>query len=440
MNLKILALILIIKIFNADIVKEPDSNILRALLELNVQDVEESLKRSADPNLIPTLSTCLSLKLSNISCDIIPNVPLIHMTIGGGSERHFQIATLLLDYGADPNTHGPHFPPAILYALGFSKAPSDGMAATIHRILSNKKYRGKFNLGGSLLSWNRQRGYLHEPTLLSYAVLKNFAKGVVTLIKDGKVDVNEADIYGVTPLHLAAWMGFSEVGAILLSNHADVTATDRGGKTPLHYAGCRGHFQFLQLFTDSALLSLHVSATRRLVIDKDAYGQSALDIAASFPHLSNISRELVQYLRSAGAMDEQEANHIMVTEMKPLKRRGAQPLLSKDYGWECVSYPSLIDSRVNTIETVHISELSKARFVQRYLSALRPVLITGNMTGRGKPWGIWQHMERSRFVERYGGLRVDTVSAAGDHIPSTSLIPSPSPLHAAGNHTLRPVL
>ena len=50
-------------------------------------------------------------------------------------------------------------------------------------------------------------------------------------------DINKADDYGRTPLHVAASAEYSEMARFLIENSADVHVTTAGeNQTPLHYA------------------------------------------------------------------------------------------------------------------------------------------------------------------------------------------------------------
>src|SRR5205809_5703107 len=53
---------------------------------------------------------------------------------------------------------------------------------------------------------------------------------------DGGADVNAADEYGRTALHVAAKDKSTEVIKLLLSRGADVNRQDKDGRTPLHLA------------------------------------------------------------------------------------------------------------------------------------------------------------------------------------------------------------
>ena len=54
----------------------------------------------------------------------------------------------------------------------------------------------------------------------------------------------------VTPLHNAAYRGFSECVTLLLSKGASVDAKDQSGDTPLHFASAGGHTHVVQILVE----------------------------------------------------------------------------------------------------------------------------------------------------------------------------------------------
>ena len=72
-------------------------------------------------------------------------------------------------------------------------------------------------------------------------------KEVVCILLDAGALVNEADKYGITPLHLAADHGQIDIVKILLDSGADVNKASASGNTPLHLGVRNGHDEVIQL-------------------------------------------------------------------------------------------------------------------------------------------------------------------------------------------------
>lgn len=73
-------------------------------------------------------------------------------------------------------------------------------------------------------------------------------KAAVQQLLSKHADVNEADSYGLSPLHIAASLGHTECLRLLLQeNAADPNATDAHGNTPLHLAALNNRIEAISL-------------------------------------------------------------------------------------------------------------------------------------------------------------------------------------------------
>jgi ankyrin repeat protein len=83
---------------------------------------------------------------------------------------------------------------------------------------------------------------------LLHVSVENGHEGVVRILIDSGVDVNERDRYeGNTALHIAVWQKNEAVLRLLVESGADVNATDNLGRTPLHQAVATGFEAGLRL-------------------------------------------------------------------------------------------------------------------------------------------------------------------------------------------------
>jgi hypothetical protein len=71
---------------------------------------------------------------------------------------------------------------------------------------------------------------------------------VKSLVKEHPDLVSSQDeLYGQTPLHIAAFNGHKDVAEFLLANGADVNAKAKNGSTPLHLAAAKGYNGIVEL-------------------------------------------------------------------------------------------------------------------------------------------------------------------------------------------------
>jgi len=121
-----------------------------------------------------------------------------------------------------------------------------------------------------------------EGNLRRAAILGNVAEAK-KLIAEG-TNVNAADSYGLTSLHLAAVRGHLGVVQLLLESGANVTATDEDGYTALHTAAGNGKLEVAKL--------LLARGARPDIRNK--FGETPLDVAQA-----NGRKEVVAVLERA---------------------------------------------------------------------------------------------------------------------------------------------
>ena len=127
----------------------------------------------------------------------------------------------LFDYQL-PSSSGDSFqgyPIAIAYALGLGATPNNEHASFLQR--THATFPHLFEDAASAQRIEKWRNDTGNPPLLHIPILRPdgvvFFDGVYTLVTDFKYDVdNAADAWGVTPLHLAAWLGDSHLLRFLL--------------------------------------------------------------------------------------------------------------------------------------------------------------------------------------------------------------------------------
>jgi len=76
------------------------------------------------------------------------------------------------------------------------------------------------------------------------AVKEYLAAGTDKNVRTGK--------WGDTPLHRAAFWGYTEIVELLINNEVDVNAKDKYGCTPLHDAAEYSHLEIAEMLIDRA--------------------------------------------------------------------------------------------------------------------------------------------------------------------------------------------
>ena len=101
-------------------------------------------------------------------------------------------------------------------------------------------YREKLNENGLDIGYDIGRNEMHQSVLDDdYASFKNHA--------ENRDNNSEADIFGWTPLHLAAFLGLDEFVLGLIEADSDARAIDLAGQLPIDLAGSEGHTKIVEL-------------------------------------------------------------------------------------------------------------------------------------------------------------------------------------------------
>lgn len=87
--------------------------------------------------------------------------------------------------------------------------------------------------------------------LLLSAVMENNTEELAKILREGNVNVNQANSIGRLPIHEAASEGFLECAQILIENGANLTLECSEGFTPLEAAVISGNFECAELLIRS---------------------------------------------------------------------------------------------------------------------------------------------------------------------------------------------
>ncbi|KAF4449037.1 hypothetical protein F53441_7687 [Fusarium austroafricanum] len=170
-----------------------------------------------------------------------------------------QMTRFLLDQGADPNFLSIHHETPLHLALKETLYDSkfrDSWTDPDDRIECTLEYVKDEEYGSSRAFINETRSAI-----------------INLLLEHPRIDVNVQDIYGVSPLHIAARHKLSEslIGK-LMGKGAKISTRTTNGKTPLHFACQKGHLASVKIFLNSGADPE----------DRDADGVNALHYAAQY--------------------------------------------------------------------------------------------------------------------------------------------------------------
>ena len=84
-----------------------------------------------------------------------------------------------------------------------------------------------------------------------------------------ELDITTRDPEGRTPLHLAAWYGYTATVRRMLLQHAEVDARDSKERTPAHWSAFKGYLEVIKLLVENGA---DVNA-------RDAGGRTVLQMA-----------------------------------------------------------------------------------------------------------------------------------------------------------------
>lgn len=110
--------------------------------------------------------------------------------------------------------------------------------------------------------------------VLHLAILHKKLQIAKVLILEGKVGINDIDLYGCTPLHFASIYNYPDLVRLLLEHGAKIDNQDTGGRTTLHFAAIYGHAEVGKI-----LLEYHANVD---IVDNSR--STALDFAVQYSH------------------------------------------------------------------------------------------------------------------------------------------------------------
>ena len=236
------------------------------------------------------------------SCDDLGRVPLHRVSQGGQlvmPKSSLEIAQLLIDFSADVNAtddegRSPLHAAAqsgyreIVELLLGSGASLDARSTNQETPLDRACAYGKHDIAHFLIDRGSDINSRddHDFTPLHAASRWGHIEAARVLL-DYCSDVNVREWRSWTPLHVASRDGYVEVARLLIDRGADVYAQEEDGWTPLHLASHAGYLEVVKLLID-----------RGTIVDcRNDKQQTPLGVASEFGFL-----EVVRFLMERGAV------------------------------------------------------------------------------------------------------------------------------------------
>lgn len=243
------------------------------------EDGKTALFYAIDPKYCkgPRRSTAIVRLLVQHGADVNKmdggSLPALHLAARNGS---VSLAQLLLDHGAKIN---PQITSSML--LLAVKEHRKQMVAWLLARGANVNHRGQDN-----------------ETSIYGAIRASQATDDTSIVRrllDAGANINCEDAVGLTPLHLAIDLGWTEIIKMLIERGADIHARDDRGQTPLHKAVRLEWRDINGTFAVTKLLLEHGADLNAM----DRHGYTPVHIAACGNRLP-VSQKLLEVLLRAG--------------------------------------------------------------------------------------------------------------------------------------------
>ena len=185
----------------------------------------------------------------------------------------------------------------------------------------NVQSKGSVEISSKIISiiYSKENSLINEGLFLSLMeAIKNGNESEIEMLIDAKIDLNQQNELGETPLHIAVKSGQTQIVKMLINAHADLNIPDSGRNyTPLHWAII---YQMLDI------IDLLLEAKPDLE-KQDIYNQTALQLAKNDLIIQDVIDE-----------DENELQENAIKITKILIQAGADPSKLDNHGYTLLHF------------------------------------------------------------------------------------------------------
>lgn len=240
------------------------------------------------------------------------------------SKHRLDCIQALIDNGADPNKQDVDKQTPLYHAVAASaKWMNDevGVCDTVLRD-SDVCYTGMRDYAGHSIHGSDTR-------VLATEMLDTVVRYTILILISAGADADIPDKSGVTPLHLAAELGNSQICIHLLEEgRAQVNACDQYGATPLQYAAYQGHKNIAKiLFSHGGFSGDCVAKQNRMSFVKHDIASSERELQP----LAHVHRDISGITSSNGEHFDSEKEEFAKLEhlenVEPAESEGSKELL-----------------------------------------------------------------------------------------------------------------
>ena len=144
------------------------------------------------------------------------------------------------------------------------------------------------------ISVKAKEGKTGELSPIHLAAMYGYVESANRMISNNSTEANPSDIYGITPIYLAAQNGHLEMVRLLMTSTTNPNGAINDGRTPIHRAAERGYLEIVRLLMTSTI-NPNVA---------DDFGQTPIHRAAKNGHL-----KIVQLLMPSTTNPNVADNH-----------------------------------------------------------------------------------------------------------------------------------